>query len=201
MKKRAAFELSVTFLVILIICIVIFSLSVHMIKKFFTHAETIKMTYDEKTEKEIERLLYDGSRVAVPFDKKTIYNGKSDTFGIGILNMLNTGPNNDFKINVSFNKAFDRRNELICSASELGRPPSLCGFPNTWLQTTTGMGGESGVSIIKRIKNNEQERFLLGVNVKNALSGTYIFDLDVRYENTTLWVSYDVLHKLYVEVP
>jgi hypothetical protein len=198
MNRKAALQLSMSFLVIIIICIVVFSFSIYTIRRFFTQAEIIKMTYDERTEKEIERLLDDGSRIAIPFDKKTISNGEFKTFGIGILNMLNIGSSNDFRINISFNKAFDKRNDLICSAPDDTFP---CGNPSTWLQTTAGLGDESGVVIEKTIKNNEQEKFLLGINVKGAPSGTYIFDLDVKYYNNTDWLKYDPLHKLYVDVP
>ena len=105
MNRKAAVELSVNFLVILIICIVILASSIYITKKFFTHAVNIKDIYDERTEKEIERLLDDGSKVAVPFDKKTIGNGEFDSFGIGIMNVLNTGAKNDFEIsNCHFKK-------------------------------------------------------------------------------------------------
>jgi len=196
MARKAALQLSVNFLVILIICIVIFSSGVYVIKRFFSHAETITMTYDERTEKEIERLLDDGSRIAIPFDKKVIYNGEFKTFGIGVLNMLNTGPANKFNITIKFKKAFDKGNEQICQGN------GSCGPPDTWLQTTSGDGAENlGVSVEKTIKNNAQEKFLLGVGVKSALPGTYIFDLDVIYFDSPDWEPYDTLHKLYVEVP
>jgi hypothetical protein len=197
MNKRAAFQLSVNFLVIMIISIVVFASSIYLINKFFTQAETIKLTYDGRTEKEIERLLDDGSRIAIPFDKKTISNGESKTFGIGILNVLNTGASNDFDINISFNKAFDNRNNEICTIVNL----DTCGYPQTWLQTSSGTQGLSEISIQKTIPNNQQEKFLLGVEVKGAPKGTYIFDLDVKYNNNTNWIDYDTLHKLYVVVP
>lgn len=210
MKRKAALNLSVSFLVIIIICIAIFSFSIYFLKKFFTHAEEIKMVYDERTEKEIERILDDGSRVAIPFDKKTIYNGEFKTFGIGVLNMLNTGPSNNFEIYIYFNKAYDKENTKICEAPN----PCWSTYPNDWLIISSGtQDSVSGVTIPKIIKNNEQEKFLLGVEPKNALPGIYIFDLMVcvdagaAIEDDTskcpgsLPDPYDNLHKLYVEVP
>ena len=204
MDKRAAFNLTVNFLVIIIIAMVVFGFSVFIIKKFFTHAETIKMTYDERTEKEIERLLDDGSKVAIPFDKKTIPNGEFDTFGIGILNILDTGPSNNFRIDISFNKAFDKRNNEICSI--IAGNTNDCSNPETWIQTTTGTFLPSPEDHIlrteKTIRNYEQEKFLLAIDVKNAPQGTYIFDVEVTYQDTALlWEPYDPLHKLYVDVP
>ena len=149
MNKRA-FELSVSFLVILIICIAIFSFSIYIVRKFFTHAENLRMTYDERTEREIEQLLDDGSRIAIPFDKKEIGNGEFKTFGIGVLNILNSGSSNTFEINVHFNQAFNKRSVKICDILD----SSSCGSPDQWLQTTgdTGFIG-SGVTIQKTIKN------------------------------------------------
>ena len=212
LQKKAGIQLSVNFLVMLIIAIVVFGSSMYMIKKFFMQADTIKMTYDERTEKEIERLLDDGSKVAIPFDKKIIGNGEFKTFGIGVLNVLNTGVSNDFEITVSFGKAFNKLNTEICTVSNPCIPS-----PNTWLQTTSGT-----MPIQKSVKNNEQEKFLLGVGVNNAPQGTYIFNLIVCVDDTDTTndvdssgndVSsdcpnsgsypdrYDTVHKLYVEVP
>ncbi|MBW2989624.1 hypothetical protein KY358_04885 [Candidatus Woesearchaeota archaeon] len=206
MNRRSALQLSVNFIVILIICIVVFTFSIYILRRMFSHAETIKMTYDERAEKEIERLLDDGSRVAVPFDTKSIFNGDSGTFGLGVLNILGTSSSNTFQINISFNKAFGRDNDLLCSLSN--KDTSLCGNPESWLQSSSGGNIGYGLLFNRSIRNNEQEKFLLGVGVKNAPSGTYIFDLDVRYHDDTdpipsKWnfVAYDTLHKLYVSVP
>ena len=211
MKRKAAFELSASFLVILVIAIVVFGFSVYIVKKFFTHAETIKMTYDERTEKEIERLLDDGSRIAIPFDRKTINNGEFKTFGIGILNTVSPNFQDEFSINLKFNKAYTRNNVEICHSPS---DTSICGNPDEWLKTTSGDGVDgSGVTITKTIKNNEQEKFLLGVDVKGAPSGTYIFDLMVCVQDRDGITEdpikcpleypdpYDTIHKLYVKVP
>jgi len=206
MNRKSAFQLSISFVVMIIIAIVVFSFSVYIVKKFFTHAEDIKLTYDERTEQEIERLLDDGSRVAVPRERKTIVNGNFDTFGVGILNVIGKAPRNEFMLNVSFSKAFDKKNVQLCDI--LAGDTYGCGSPQNWLQTFAGTADPSGAVIKKVVKNNEQEKFLLGVDVNDAPSGTYIFNLDVSYLNDTdvnpslwHWVRYDVIHKLYVDVP
>ncbi len=197
MRKKAALQLSVSFLVILIICIAAFSLSVYIIKRFFTHAEKIRDIYDERTEKEIERLLDDGSKVAIPFDKKIIYNGEADTFGIGILNMLDTGAENEFQITINFSKAYDKENEEQCDMTN----PGECGNPQKWLKAYSGISSSSGLIIDKTIRNNEQQKFLIGVEPKYAPAGLYVFNLNVEYLNDSKMLPYDTLHKLYVEVP
>ncbi len=191
-NRKSALQLSVTFLVTLIICIAVFSFSMVILKKFFTHADKIKATFDDRTEREIEKMLIDGT-IAIPFDKKTIASGKYNSFAIVILNVLKTtGQEDTFNISIKFDEAFGKNNEPIKSNQ-----------PDEWLKTTSGAGvNGSGVSIIKTIKKNEQERFLLGAEVpKNTKQGTYIFNLNVTHFDLNKWILYDKLHKLYVEVP
>ena len=182
-NKKAAIELSVNFLVMLIITLVIFGSSMVMVKKFFGGATDIKRVYDERTEQEIERLLDDGSRVAIPFDKKKIPNGEFETFGMGVLNVLGTDQNNDFRIQIAFNKAFRKDNTEICSSSN----PPVCGSPNTWLSSSDAARTDQatiGLVMEKTIKNNAQQKFLVGVEVADAKPGTYIFDMNVCFKST-----------------
>jgi hypothetical protein len=196
MRKKASFQLSVNFIVIIIICLVIFIFSMFFIRRFFSHAEDLKLIWDERTESEIERILDDGSRVAIPFDKKTIVAGEYNKFGIGILNVLDKWDKRTFRVTINFNKAYDKQNNLICATL------SECGPPDTWLQTTDGYGVAGiGIQIEKDIPTFQQSKFLLGITPKEAGSGIYIFDLGVTFHNGTDWQSYDNLHKLYVEVP
>ena len=212
MKKKAAIELSVNFLVILIITLVIFGSSMVMVKKFFGGASDIKRVYDERTEKEIERLLDDGSRVAIPFDKKKIGNGEFETFGMGLLNVLGTSADNDFRVQIQFNKAFKKDNSPLCDKTNAG----TCGNPNMWLSTSEAAGSnQASIGIVseKTIRNNDQQKFLLGVEVDGASPGTYIFDVDVCYTPPSADTdardarcqnshkrSYSSVKKLYVEV-
>ena len=206
-NKKAGFQLSVSFLVTLIITIAIFTFSISMLRKFFGHAEDVKMVWDERSEKEIERLMDDGSRIAIPFDKKTIRNGEFDSFGIGILNILNTGATNNFEITVKFNKAFRKDNSPICDISD----SSNCGQPEGWLLTSGGTDIAEGVNINMPVSNNEQRKFLLGVEVGGADKGTYIFDMLVcadngeaedlaKCPNAGYTYPYDSLKKIYVDV-
>ena len=209
MKKKAAIELSVNFLVILIICIVIFGSSLYILRKFFTHADTLRNTYDERTEKQIEALLDDGSKVAIPFDKKTISNGEFKTFGFGVLNIINLQAENSFEISIKFNKAYDRDDTFICDDSGPCPPNGI--DPDNWLTSSKVDGTSDGLTFTESIKNNEQKKFLLGVEPSGAKQGTYIFDLMVCYDDGDSLTShpncggtldsYDTLHKIYVEIP
>ncbi len=173
-NRKAAIEMSTGFIVMLIISLVIFTFSVYFAKQFFGGAQRLKDIYDERAEREIERLLDDGSRVAIPFDKKTISNGGFDTFGIGVLNVIGLRAENNFRISIKFSKAFDRQNAQICQI------PANCGDPNTWLKSNAGDGDlAAGITFEKIIRNNAQDKFLIGVGVKDAPFGTYVFDVRV----------------------
>ncbi len=112
MRGKKAFELTATFLVILILTIVIFTGSIYFTKKFFSSAEQMRGTIDRQTQAEIESLLYQGtSIVAIPIFKKTLQRGKQTTFGLGIRNILEKTEN--FYVIVSFNKAFTPDEEIM----------------------------------------------------------------------------------------
>jgi len=219
MKKKGAIELSVSFIVMLIISIAVFSFGIYFVNRLFTHAIGTQLTFDERTSSEIEGLLSEGLKVAIPFEKKTIYNGKFGKFGIGILNVVK----NDlqFKTYIWFDAAYDGANEL-CKGSEIGKSSkSTCGDPNSWLFSSESEGGP--LTITKTIKKYEQNKFLLGVNVNDAPKGTYIFNVRVCYNdgnnanNNEVYPTkncdgeaaaegtypdqYDTLHKIRVEVP
>jgi hypothetical protein len=220
LNKKAAIELSVNFLVMLIITLVIFGSSMVMVKKFFGGATDIKRVYDERTEQEIERLLDDGSRVAIPFDKKKIANGEFATFGMGVLNVLGKDQQNDFRIQIKFNKAFHKDNTPICDSSSIASQ-ATCQSPNMWLSSSnTPDSNQNTIGLVmqKTIKNNEQQKFLMGVEVDPGTEpGTYIFDMNVCFKETIgtsalpkdstrcpdvagFPIPYERVKKLYVEV-
>ena len=112
MKGKKGFQLTATFLVILILTIVIFTGAIYFTQRFFSTAEQMRATIDRQTEAEIENLLFqEGSLVAMPLFKKSITRGKQDTFGLGIRNILEKTEN--FYVLVSFSKGFTLEEEVI----------------------------------------------------------------------------------------
>ena len=210
MRKKAAIELSVSFIIVLIISIVIFSMGIYLANKFFSHGQGMIFTFDERTMQEIENLLDDGSRVVIPFNNKVIHNGESDTFGIGVLNIGNSDKPY-FKIRIKWTKAV-LDDDTICTpgpdytTTMKGDCSSV--NPGYWLQTTEGFTYEDfpnqGVDINRKIEVNEKAKFLAGFNVKGAKPGTYIFDVKVtngEVPEESLYHNYDSIHKIYVNVP
>ena len=112
MIGKKGFQLTATFLVILILTVVIFTGAIYFTKRFFTTAEQMRATIDRQTEAEIEALLYqEGNLIALPVFKKKVPRGQQATFGIGVKNMLERTEN--FYIFVKFSKAFDANEEVI----------------------------------------------------------------------------------------
>lgn len=112
MRGKKAFELSMTFLVTLILIIVIFTGSIYFTKKFFATAEEMRGEISRQTEADIEALLYqEGTLIALPIFKKTVRRGRQTTFGVGIRNILERTEN--FYVLVSFSKGFNPDEEII----------------------------------------------------------------------------------------
>lgn len=202
MNKKAAIELSLNFIVILIISIAIFSFSIYFAKKFFDRAYTIKDEYDERTDEMIDNILRDGSKVAIPMPRAVAQSGGIAKFRLGIINILDKAPQNKFRIAYRFSAAYDKNDNQICPATP---SPAYCTNAPTWVKFSVPITSYplQWFGIDKTVKNNEEVKFLMVVEPKgNPASGIYIYDLNISYENATnQFIQYDSLHKIYVTVP
>jgi len=176
---KKAFELSINFLVIVIIAIVMLALGLKLITDFFGKATEIHAIIDEGTKAEINEMLSRGEQVAVPFNLKQISKGEQDTFGIGILNTAKTDL--DFQIMIDFDKAFgtddsqlnvqDAENWLLYDDEVFNLEPS----------------------------ENKQIPVLVQVP-KNAKPGTYIFNVFVFQKTSQNDLPYGSTNKIRVIV-
>ncbi|MFC1728607.1 hypothetical protein ACFLZ7_04040 [Nanoarchaeota archaeon] len=179
MKSKKGMQLSINFIVILIIAIAVFGFGITFVGKFFEGASQLKENLDADTEKRIESLLNTGEQVAIPINSKTIEIGKSDVFGVGVLNVL--GSTQEFKINIVCTSAFGKGNEDL---------KSLCLNPEE-------QGWVFNNQVSATIPNNEQEVFPILFQVpQGTKSGTYIFTITVVDESDKI---YDVPRKIYVK--
>ena len=174
-KKRGAIQLSTNFIVMLILTIVVFAFGIVMISRIFSFAEDERLRLDQQTESMIEGALDRGERVFIPRERRTVPAGDTKVFGMGILNVLGTGQDK-FGILVKFHEAYDG-DTRICS------DPCPTAMNNALLsatETTT----PNGLIITKTIRNNEQEKFLIGVKVPPSEDkGTYIYNVTVAYDS------------------
>lgn len=93
MLNKKAMELSLNFIVILIISIIIFGFGVKFISDLSSQAvEITDMTISELDER-IEDIICEGSeRVCVGIDRKIIKRKESSVFGVKILNIIEPAP-------------------------------------------------------------------------------------------------------------
>jgi hypothetical protein len=110
MTKRG-FEMSISFMVILIMCIIIFTGSLYFLKQFYSQTTKLREEIDRDTESQLQSLMRDGSVVAIPVNKAHLAVGKGQVFWIGIQNIL--GAQQDFGMAVAFSSAYSETGEKI----------------------------------------------------------------------------------------
>ncbi len=115
--NKKGIELSVNFLVIVIISLVILSSGILIVRQYFSTAEDIKTQLDEQTERQIEASLGQGKLISIPFKKKTIGRGDSDIIGLGILNIYDN--QKEFNVNISLSNAYDNNKNQIETDEEI----------------------------------------------------------------------------------
>jgi len=162
LNKKAALELSLSFIVIIIISLVVFAGSMMIVRKIFFGAEEVKVMLDEQTEEEIRGLLSSGEIVAVPIAQRTIQVGKQDVFWIAIANALTETKN--FRVVVGFDEGYYPDGSKITGIPSLDRPT----VNSEWLLYDPGPhpiapGDNTAVSVL--------------VTPKNALKGFYAFNV------------------------
>ena len=177
MPNRKAIELSLNFIVIIIISIVLFGFGISFISRLSSQAtELQELTISELDEK-IGNLICEGSdRVCVGIDRKTITRKKLDVFGIKIINILDS-QNFDVIISRPAPPGYKKNNQEIQSDNLKWSPRTRSIF----------------------IEKNEEKVIGVGIEIPpDAVPGTYIFDVKILSQNGQ---SYSALQKLYVDVP
>ena len=161
MPKRGGIELSTNFLVIIILSMLIFALGIVFIQKISSSSSAKVDQVDEQTRRELLRLLNEGEIVAIA--PTTIHRQ-----GVVLLMIANDGSvdSNKFGFKVFYDDCFN----------------GPCGAPSPidWI-SYPAKGHEDDPF---EIKPHESKEFLIAVNPKgNPPSGTYVFDVDVRYDS------------------
>ncbi len=161
MTNKRGIQLTINFMVMLVLAIVVFGLSVAMVNKFFGSAKKMKVQLDDQTNRQIERYLDEGSKVAVPLKRKNIERKELGRFGVGILNVF---PDQyKFRVKITPGKAFTTQKEDIAAG---------------WFTRGEWKLLYNREELI--IKNDGKEVIPVGIVVGNAGEGTYIFDVVVE---------------------
>jgi len=222
-NKKGAIELSLNFVVILIISILSLMLSIVFLKNLFTAAYQKQTEVDYRTQEQIKALLRDGEKVALPVTTQTIRRGDSAVFGLGILNIGED--ETDFFIVVSYLNPANEDNPLTpATTKEQGY--DVNGGALILPSGTTFSVLHRGE--VKELPPNSEAILEISIEAPSSSSlksGTYIFNAyvcakDVNTFNppptgtdkcicpttgdcsTVIGKLYDnIIHKLYVEVP
>ena len=174
--NKKGIELSINFIVVLIIAVAVFSMGLVFLRLIITQGDKMKDQITKETEKEIEKMLLGGEKVAIPKSTKTVDAGDSVSFAIGILNVK--GSDKTFTIEAYAGPAYTDSKTSIQKLDEIG------GI----IDTPAPFG----------IENNEHEARRVFVIVPgSAIKGTYVVNIDVKVDGS-LYDGYT--HKLYIKV-
>ena len=84
--NKSGIQLSINFVVILIIAVIVFGLGLNFAYKIFSLAEEMKTNLDAETQTQIEAMLDTGAIVGIPVNRAKVQIGDSKVFGLGINN-------------------------------------------------------------------------------------------------------------------
>ena len=177
MLNRKAIELSLNFIVILIISLVVFGFGVNFISNLSSKATELQELTISELDDRIGDLICEGSeRVCLGIDRKTIKRTNFDLFGLKIINILDS-------------QSFD---------VEITRPtPSGYTKNKAEIQSDNLVWNPKERSI--DIDKNEEKTIGIGIQVPaNTMPGTYIFNIEIK---TSDGKPYSPIQKLYVDVP
>ena len=180
MINKKAIELSMNFIVILILSIVIFGFGIVFISKLSSQANELQELTISDLDERIGELVCEGSdRVCIGIDRKIIKRKEFKVFGIKILNIIDS-------------QSFDTTIE----------PSSPIGYKKD--KTPIESGPFLTINPNQRsdyIEKNEEKNIGIGIQVPpNAVSGTYIFNVKIQ-QTTQAGKQYVPIQKLYVDVP
>lgn len=169
MMNKKAMEFSIGMIVGLILSILIFSMSLYFVFKWFGSAEELKGEIDRQTQQQIMSALKTGNQlVAMPISIQEGKRGSAVTFGVGVRNIA---AEDDFSMAVSFSGAFTPDGKVI--------PVEKTYIDQKWL-------GTSATVDTFTLKKNEEKLIpiLLKADVStapgvSAQKGDYVFNLCV----------------------
>lgn len=177
MLDNRAIELSLNFIIVIIISIIVFGFGIRFISQLALHATELQEITTAELDERIGSLVCEGSdRVCIGIDRKTIKRTEFNVFGLKIINILE---DQTFETSVSrpFPSGYTKSNAEIPQDNLFVNPQSRGDF----------------------IKKNEEKVLGIGIQVPaNATSGTYIFNVNIYTQDGT---PYSATQKLYVDVP
>lgn len=194
MMSKKGMELSINFMVMLILAIAVFGGGLMLMRKMFSSANDIKQSLSAQQESEIQNMLVNNNdRVVLPFSKKEVKRNGHTVFGLGINNMLREGMSGSggidtFKIDVKFSIAKFVGGE-VCS---------------NWADCGDGQNPDDYITLLTEEfeipKNNQKIVEIPVIIPKAAKRGSYTYNINISYDNNGNYDSYDTIKRITVDV-
>lgn len=165
--KKKGFELSINFIVTIILILVIFTSSVYLVNKFFSEAMSLHAQLDQQTKEKIWELLNEREIVVLPdSDRPAAQINQNQIFALGIWNIQPKSSDIQFTVNLTFDKGFTKDGDPINSCQN-GVGCASC-FQQYYFQNWV-------------VKNTEKvaDSLLIKPLPNCVLSGTYTFNVAV----------------------
>ena len=158
-------------IVILIISIAILGMGLILVRKIYTSAEKQVGDIDQRTKDILFDQLDRGERVVNPFNRQEVVRKKLGRFGIALRNKLNNPDENGGNYFT-----------LVVTPSLVPEEASIDDVEG-WIIA----GSEAPYNKkIEYVLNNERQLLVIAIAVpKDAPAGTYAFNLDISYQNST----------------
>ncbi|MFP4656171.1 MAG: hypothetical protein ACLFNK_01170 [Candidatus Woesearchaeota archaeon] len=167
-SKRGSMELSVNFIVKLILALVVFGFGLMIIRNIMSTAGSGELTreIDDQMESQIQMLMDTGDRIVIFPEEQSLSIGDVGTFALGILNVLDLpDPPVDFEIDV----------QCHSFVSNEGTSSEDCDYAESWTFDSFPP---------MTIPNNDEES--TGIAIRpgdDAELGTYVFNVKVDYDH------------------
>ncbi|MFW6230550.1 MAG: hypothetical protein ACOC32_00845 [Nanoarchaeota archaeon] len=165
MAKKASIELSVSFMVKLIMAIVVFGFGLVIVRNIFSTAGSGELTesIDSEVESQIKILMDTGEKVIIFPEEITTERKNTAVFGLGVLNILDMPGATTFDTVVWCHSYVDPQGEM----------DENCPNPPDFFETYDAL----------ELENNEEGTVSIPVLPSNSDKGTYVFNAKVTYEN------------------
>ena len=177
MRSKRGIELSMNFIVVLIISIVLFAFGIRFIYKLVSDTQDFAgMTFDQLDSAISDLICESSDRVCITGDQKEVRRDQITVFGIKINNVLDS-QNFDITVTRPSPGGYTKTNKEIF------------GDKIDWKPKTRSV----------YIASNEEMKVGIGIYVpKTSVSGTYIFNVEIKGQDGS---SYSNVQKFYVNVP
>ena len=182
--NRRGIELSINFLVTLIISVVVFSLGLGLAYKMFTSADTMNQGIDRQNQDQLLQLLGSGERFVIPFNNAIVPVGQTHTYWMGVMNTQPVA--NNFAITATCSS-------FAPDSGGVGNCPAAA----------SGITVKTKVAMKNIATQSSSQAPVVVVVSKDAIVGTYIIDVSLTATPSGggATVPYDTKKKIYVEVP